>query len=311
MKTSVFHFSTFCFLLTIFCVSILLFTFYFLYFHSHTRQDLPADLFAVASAEEESLAKASLVTIHLDADYVVSKSELKVRVVASSKTPVNAFDIEFAYPREYLDFIRASTANSVVSVWQYLPADAQGGVIRLTGGMVKPFMGNDGEIITLVFFAKAPGVAEFVFKKTEFAVADGKGTVVSVPETFSQIVIAENGQIPLPEFQTPPPRVEAAVVPHPSENVAVLSIKTEDDGAVKEVLVRSREWVLWSEWQKARLTIAVPKYVWALQVAAIGWDGARGEATVYRWGVAGVKLFVILIALSGVWYFIILWRRKR
>lgn len=250
------------------------------------------------------VSAADSAAIRLSVDHVVSNSEFKMRIAASSKAPINAFDIELAYPQERLDFLRASTESSIVSVWQYLPKDVQGNVIRLTGGMTQPFSGEDGEIITLIFFAREAGAAEFIFKRTEFAVADGKGTAVSVPETSSQIVIAESDRGEEREFQPSPPQIQQVdVISDPAEGVAVLSVKTEDDGAIRELLVRDQQWFLWSEWRKVSgLTAAVPKYAWVLQVAAIGWNGARSETTMYRWNIAAAKAFLILLTFLAVWH---------
>lgn len=247
-------------------------------------------------------AAAQTAGIHLEAGVVTSESELELRVLATPRSPVNAFDIEIQYSQEDFELLRASTARSVVDFWQSLPLKARGGSIRLTGGMIEPLSGR-GELITLVFRIKKPGQAEFVMKKGDFALADGKGTVVSVSETRSPIAIVQNGAAEFVESSLPAPKIaEVKIARDPVEKIAVLSVKTKDDGAVEKLEVRSRKWLTWSDWQESRLTAAIPRYAWAAQVAVVGWDGGRAETFVYRWDVAATKLLAVFATLAILWY---------
>lgn len=247
-------------------------------------------------------AEAVSIDINLSANNVAPESEVEVRLLVASRSPVNAFDLILEYPQEYFEFVRASTANSVVSVWQSLPLKARDGSVRLTGGMIEPFLG-EGEIITLIFRAKKSGDAALVMKKTDFALADGKGTSISAPEARHLVSIAESNERAEPEFAPSAPRIsEIAITQDPLEKATVAVVKTEDDGAVEEVYVRSKEWILWSDWQKAQLLAAVPKGAWAIQAAIISWDGNESSAIIYRWKVAALKALLILLSLSAVWY---------
>ncbi len=248
-------------------------------------------------------AQAQTTSIHLEAGIITSESELELRVLATPRSPVNAFDIKLQYSREHFEFLRASTAHSVVDFWQSLPPKAREGSIRLTGGMIKPLSGQ-GELITLVFRVRKPGKTEFVMKKGDFALADGKGTAASVPETRLSITIVQNGTEKFVETPLPAPKItEVKVASDPIEKVAVLSAKTENDGAVEKLEVRSRKWIFWSDWQESRLTATIPQSAWMAQVAAISWDGGRTETFVYRWNVAFLKLFTILALLAVLGYF--------
>lgn len=231
-------------------------------------------------------------------------SEVEVKVTAFSQLPVNAFDIIVEYSPEHLEFTRASTVNSVVSVWQSLPLEKRNGSLRLTGGMIQPFSGKEGEIITLAFRAKISGLTEVVLKRADFFLADGKGTLVETLPNSARFAITKFDANLLAGPEAPAPRIsEVTVARDPLAKTPIVLVKTEDDGAVREMQMRSREWLLWSEWQKTRLTASVPKHAWAIQLAAIGWSGSMAEtATIYRWDVIGLKLLIIFAALAMLGY---------
>lgn len=259
-------------------------------------------LFFALLAPVLAQTKGASAKIYLEAGIVTSESEVELRVLAAPYSPVNAFDLELQYEQEYFEFLRASTARSVVDVWQSLPLKAREGSIRLTGGMIQPLSGQ-GELITLVFRVKKSGTAEFVMKKGDFALADGQGTVVSVPETRSPITILQNGAEEFVETISLAPRIaDVQVTSDPIEKTTILSVKTEDDGAVEKLEVRSRKWLAWSDWRESQLTAAIPQYAWMAQVEAVGWDGSRSEMLVYRWDIAALKLFTALALLAILMY---------
>lgn len=259
-------------------------------------------LFFIISLPVYAQTETLYIDIDLSTNNVALKSELEVKLLVVSHEPINAFDIVLEYPQEYFDFIRGSSANSIVSVWQSLPPKAREGNIRLTGGMIKSFLGK-GEIITLIFQAKKPGDVAFVIKKTDFALADGKGTVISAPEVNQIISIEEALEQVESKFISSAPRIsEIAIMQDPLEKKTIAMVKTEDDGAVEEIYVRSRKWILWGDWQKTQLLATVPKDAWAIQASVISWDGSQSDAIIYRWNVVALKVLLILLSLSAVWY---------
>ena len=256
-------------------------------------------LFVVVPTAIQAQLDFPILTIDLSAAQTEIDSEIEARILVSSQEPVNAFDIVLEYPTERLEFIRASAAGSIVSVWQSLPlANEQSGSLRLVGGMVSPFSGEDGQIITLIFRAKAFGDVAFAVPKADFALADGKGTSV-----FATIVSRESLPVRTgSETASPPKIVEAAIAQDPLTKTPIVAVKTEDDGGVREVQMRTRQWFWWSDWQKTGFITEVPKYAWTAQIAAIGWDWQWSETTIYRWNIAALKLLLILVVFVIVGY---------
>src|SRR3989344_1260699 len=81
--------------------------------------------------------------------------EVEMRLSVLARESINAFDIALKFPSENLKLVRASTAGSIVSIWQSLPSSGdKNDIVRLVGGITPPFSGENGEIVTLVFRAK-------------------------------------------------------------------------------------------------------------------------------------------------------------
>ncbi len=257
-------------------------------------------------------ASAVSVDINLSANNVAAGSEVEVRILMTSREPANAFDVTLKYSPEIFELSRASTQRSIVSFWKSLPLEDKEGVIRFIGGMIEPFSGKNGEIITLVFRTRDFGSADFAIKKADFALADGKGTLVRAGEARSGVIVAERGQLASSDLKPSAPQISEAIVTKDSATSnPIILIKTLDDGGVKEILVRSRSWFLWSDWQKAQLTASIPKYAWAIQLKAFNWEGKEAETIVYRWHIMALKFLAILAALAVLWYIVRRFAKKR
>jgi len=260
-------------------------------------------LFFTGSFSVNAQTKLASVNINLSADNIAPGSEVEVRVLTASAKPVNAFDITLEYSPELFELVRASTRRSIVSFWKSLPVEGKGGAMRFVGGIIEPFSGKNGEIITLVFLARDFGSADFAVKKADFALADGKGTLIRPEEARSKVVIAENSQLARSELKLPAPQIsEITLTKDPATNNPIILAKTNDDGGIKEVRARTRSWFLWSDWHKAQLTVPIAKYAWAIQLKAFGWDGQETNTVIYRWHIGALKLLIILAGLVILWY---------
>jgi len=247
-----------------------------------------------------------ILTISINENQLVVNSEIDVRILVSSTDLVNAFDLILQYPSDYLEFVRASTKNSIATVWQSLPPKIVNDSIRLTGGMIEPFSGS-GEIITLVFRTKKIGEVDFSMQKTDFVFYDGVGTIVVAPEVKKIVSISENDRYTSVEYVQPIPEIyKIDVVRDSLEKVTLVTVKTKDDGMIEDVYIRSRKWILWSDWQKTQLLAAVPDGAWAIQASVMSWGGnLSSDVVVYRWEIIVTKILIIAVVV-----FVVLYVRK-
>lgn len=102
-----------------------------------------------------------------------------VRVLASSPDQaMNAVQGTLAFPVGLLSVVSVSKANSIINLWVQEPSFSnQDGVVNFQGVVVNPgFQGNAGDIIDVVFDAKATGQAALSFSSGSILANDGQGT---------------------------------------------------------------------------------------------------------------------------------------
>lgn len=252
-----------------------------------------AVLILAVSARAESVPLVELVPSVLRAP---PGAELELGVLVGSAEPINAFLVTLAYPAELFEFVRARTAHSVASVWEPGAPDArERGRVRIAGGMLKPFSGEDGELITLIFRAKQEGTAVFSARVAEFYLADGKGTKrVSASQAAS---VRVDASLPSPHAlldEGALPRIsDVTITQDPLTKTTLVFARIADVGAVREMQVRSRAWLKWGEWQIAALPAVIPAGAWAVELKAISYEGQESVATIYRFGAAAAKALLL------------------
>lgn len=259
------------------------------------------------------------VYLDLNAVNVAPGSEVEVTVLVSVAEPINAFDIVFKYQPELLTFLRASTENSIASIWQSLPREKDvndgSGSLRLVGGLTTPFSGNKGEIITLIFRANTAGRAELATLKSDLALADGKGTLLHTLAEQAIVRIEGSAELTVSEPKLTLPKIrEVVLTEDPLTNTSLVSIRTEDDGGVREMQIRARSWFRWSDWSSIEQQVApIPKYAWAVELLARGWGDEETHRVIYLWNIAGLKFLVVLMAIALLWvvlrYIFKMWKR--
>ncbi len=225
-------------------------------------------------------------------------SEVEFKMFVTAPDSINAFDITLVYEPDLLEFVRGRTDRSIASIWQSLPIQEQNGKLRLIGGMTTPFSGKNGEIISLIFKAIAKGNSEIIAERADLALADGKGTLLSGGMGSLKIKILDSNNNPiLIKNNEPAPNISDVVLSKdPSTNDSIILIRTENDGGIKEIQVRSRAWLSWGDWEKSSLTASFSKNAWALEIKAIGFDATESSKIVYIWSSIAIK-FAELIGL--------------
>ena len=104
-----------------------------------------------------------------------------VDVNVNTDTPINAIESSLSFPPENLEVVSIDQTNSIIDLWVNTPSffneigtiTLGGGVLR-RGGFVKT-----GKVFTVIFLTKQTGMVKITADKTSFALADGKGTLVT------------------------------------------------------------------------------------------------------------------------------------
>lgn len=120
-------------------------------------------------------------------------SIFNIDLLIDSASDINALEMELQYPQDIIESVGFDNANSIISLWQTKPK-VLNGKIEFSGGMLKPWQGNKGQILKLQFKAKKEGKANVVLVKNNLYLADGKGTIY-VPQVKNFTVeVKEQGR---------------------------------------------------------------------------------------------------------------------
>lgn len=110
----------------------------------------------------------------------------------STKSAVNAMEGEIIFPTDKLEVKSISTRDSIDTFW--IPTNpyfsTTTNTILFSGGLPTPgFLGIAGNILTVVFQAKAAGPVELSLTNTSVLANDGLGTTVTVPNQLANFNI--------------------------------------------------------------------------------------------------------------------------
>ena len=224
-------------------------------------------------------------------------SEFSVEVIVAGNQPINALDLEVSYPVDLLEFLGFDNSESIVDIWQGNPEAKIDGLIVLRGGLFRPFEGGEGELIKLNFRSQAVGQGQIIFKKGNFFLADGKGTLIIPVIRPLEILISE--QAPLAKIekkpdQTPPRlNVEIAKTPLEKSQLIVFSAQDKESG-IKSAVFRSKKWFTWSDWQNTQNPFPVPKGAWTIELKVVNNNGDETIKVIYLWGEIVLKIVLLL-----------------
>jgi hypothetical protein len=102
---------------------------------------------------------------------------IKVKVVVSSDKSINAVSGKVSFPTDLLSLTSLSKSSSIVSLWAQEPSFSnRSGVVSFEGVILNGYIGNSGNILTLVFKAKSTGRASLIFSGVSILANDGNGT---------------------------------------------------------------------------------------------------------------------------------------
>ncbi len=277
-KTRTFLFSIFYFLVSV--LIILLSTFYFL-----------ASVTAASSAP----------SFYLDqTNQAVAGSVFSVKVLLGMDQPVNAYSVQLRYSTDFLELAGFNDSHSIIDVWQSKSSPAAG-AIKLSGGSLKPFTGQRGELITINFKALKEGAAGIAFGNSAIYLANGEGTEILPESGVLHIAIGGQSAIPISEpVDASPPQIKfLSLEPDPfSQKQKFLTFLAADaDSGVQTTELRTWSYLWWGAWTPVQNPAALSASAWAVEFRAIDNSGNAIVKIIYDWG-AFPRFIIIIIGMA-------------
>jgi hypothetical protein len=104
---------------------------------------------------------------------------IRVKVIASTDKPMNAFSANVTFSKETLTLDSISKSSSLIDLWpREAVASNSGGFTNFEGVILNGYTGDAGNMITLVFKAKSTGMATLQFTAVSILANDGEGTEI-------------------------------------------------------------------------------------------------------------------------------------
>lgn len=124
-----------------------------------------------------SLAGAALSLTPAQGTYEEG-NEFAVEMLLSSSDPINAVGATLLYDRAMLEVLDVHTKNSIVSLWVLEPRnDEDIGAITFSGGITtRSGFSGTGNIVSVLFRARAPGETRVKIIGASVLAHDGRGT---------------------------------------------------------------------------------------------------------------------------------------
>jgi len=172
----------------------------------------------------------SAATINLspsDGSYNVGDT-IRVRVSVGTNTSINATSGKVSFPNDKLTLTSMSKAGSIVSLWAQEPSYSNtSGTASFEGVILNGYTGTSGTIITMIFKAKASGVANISFSQASVLANDGNGTEVVTGKGTAQFSIGA-GQIKTEDKPQAPVR---------NTVIKIEEVKSTTDDLAKKFLI--------------------------------------------------------------------------
>lgn len=270
----------------------------------------------IASAKEEGK-----IYFEISNESPTPETDFNASVLLDTQTLINAFDLEISYPKEKLQFLNSDNGRSIANIWQGAPAILKNGSIHLAGGLLKPFKGNKGLIVKLLFKTKKEGEAKLSFGKNDIYIADGKGTKLSLIAFSSDVSVIKSpiensknnssissiSSIPSSsdKIDNSPPTILLQLTKSPVDDSTLIAFYANDpESGIKQTRMRIKKWWSYSEWQIAQNPVLYPKDVWAVELQAINNAGLENIKTLKTpWKLFRKTIPIIMIIIFGVWVY--------
>lgn len=270
-----------------------------------------------AQTETSAEAKAELYFV-TGVGSATPGTEVTVGLLLSASVSVNALAVEIGYSSQALEFVRANTGSSIIDVWRGSPEILRDGIVRIEGGMSRPFTGRAGELVQLTFRVRMerPGVfagqtetAQWSVRSGELIRADGRGTLVPfIAKSASVAIVPGVAGAPAGIRDAEAPRLEMIAVVRNPVDLSHLGVwsATDAGSGIGKSEVRFKRWLLWGPWTIRENPVQVPPGVWAMDVRVTDNAGNASEGSAIRWDILLLK-FGTLIALLYLAIHVIRW----
>ncbi|MFA6251403.1 MAG: cohesin domain-containing protein [Candidatus Paceibacterota bacterium] len=111
---------------------------------------------------------------------------IKIKILVSSDQSINAVAGHIFFPSDILSIVSLSKDSSIINFWALEPSFSNTtGLIAFEGIALSGYIGDAGDIMTLIFRAESAGVAALRFSDISILANDGKGTDISSDNLFS------------------------------------------------------------------------------------------------------------------------------
>ncbi len=123
---------------------------------------------------------AATLTVNPEEEYIRVGQKISLNFDLSVEKPINAIESWISFPPRILKVEKVVSEDSIMSLWAVLPEiDNSSGLVHFVAGLPDPgyTKKEGGRMISLIFKAISPGIADVSYVETSKAVlADGLGT---------------------------------------------------------------------------------------------------------------------------------------
>ena len=243
---------------------------------------------------------------------LIMGSEFEVKLLLSTDQPVNAYSINFSYPKEIVELIGFNDAGSIINIWQTQPQVSLGGDVSLKGGSTKAHNSGEGLITTINFKALTTGSGEIKFSNSNVYLANGKGTEVTPGlKNLALKVIEGSGGIPFKEPNAEdnlPPDIDGLSViedPLNTDQKLLSFIVKDDESGIEKVNYKTRRWFWWSKSQPALNPTAFSSDIWSINFEVVDNQGNASQQTLYDWSIFLKRVLPVSIIILGAFLLVI------
>lgn len=171
------------------------------------------------------VAKAATLSITPSSSKVSNGNIISTKIIVGTGGKIiNNADGIIRFPTDLLEVVSVSKSSSIFSLWVEDPKFSnQQGQITFNGGLPNPgFIGENGEIASIIFKAKKQGIASVVFGDSAVRENDGFGTDILTSRQVATIEI--NPTVPI-EIQNN--QIQKSVIP--SKPIIISSTHPQQD----------------------------------------------------------------------------------